>query len=117
MLVTTSEVVPLMAVATTLSDRMGMARSTMRAASILELGALLLVSLLVGTVTGAIATWVIVPSIDPLPTIPPQPLLAFPFAAIVATGLFLAVATFVGGTAADRGARHVSTGEVMRVAE
>ncbi|HET9311761.1 MAG TPA: hypothetical protein VFP41_11140 [Actinomycetota bacterium] len=105
------------AVATTLSDRMGMARSTMRAASILELGALLLVSLLVGTVTGAIATGVIVPSIDPLPTIPPQPLLAFPFAAIVATGLFLAVATFVGGTAADRGARHVSTGEVMRVAE
>jgi len=105
------------AVATTLSDRMGMARSTMRAASILELGALLLASLLVGTITGAIATGVIVPSIDPLPTIPPEPLLAFPFAAIVATGLCLAVAAFVGGTAADRGARHVSTGEVMRVAE
>jgi putative ABC transport system permease protein len=105
------------AVATTLSDRMGMPRSTMRTASILELGALLLVSLLVGTVTGAVATGVIVPSIDPLPTIPPDPLLAFPFAAIVTTGLILAVAAFLGGTAADRGARHVSTAEVMRVAE
>ncbi len=105
------------AVATTLSDRMGMPRSTMRTASILELGALLLVSLLVGSVTGAVATEVIVPSIDPLPTIPPDPLLAFPFAAIVTTGLCLAVAAFVGGTAADRGARHISTAEVMRVAE
>jgi putative ABC transport system permease protein len=96
---------------------MGMPRSTMRAASILELGALLLVSLVVGTATGAVATGVIVPSIDPLPTIPPEPLLAFPYAAIVATGLCLAVATVLGGTAADRGARHVSTAEVMRVAE
>jgi putative ABC transport system permease protein len=105
------------AVATTLSDRMGMPRSTMRTASILELGALLLVSLVVGTVTGAVATGVIVPSIDPLPTIPPDPLLAFPFAAIVTTGLFLAVAAILGGTSADRGARRISTAEVMRVAE
>ena len=105
------------AVATTLSDRMGMPRSTMRTASILELGGLLLASLLVGTFTGAIATGVIVPSIDPLPTIPPEPLLEFPFAAIATTAFCLAVATILGGTAADRGARHFSTAEVMRVAE
>jgi len=58
-----------------------------------------------------------VPSIDPLPTIPPEPLLEFPFAAIATTAFCLAVATIVGGTAADRGARHFSTAEVMRVAE
>ncbi|HWC70496.1 MAG TPA: hypothetical protein VG993_04960 [Actinomycetota bacterium] len=104
-------------VATTLSDRMGMPRSTMRAASIVELGFLLLVSLLFGTVAGAIATRIVVPSIDPLPTIPPEPLLVFPIVAVVVTGLCLAAASVVGGLAADRGGRTISTAEVMRVAE
>jgi hypothetical protein len=68
-------------------------------------------------VAGAIATRIVVPSIDPLPTIPPEPLLVFPIVAVVVTGLCLAAASVVGGLAADRGGRTISTAEVMRVAE
>jgi putative ABC transport system permease protein len=104
-------------VATTLSDRMGMPRYTMRAASIAELGAMLLVSFLVGTIVGVLSASIVVPSIDPLPTIPPAPLIVVPVAAVVVTGVCLVVASVVGGAIADRGARHRSTAEVMRVAE
>ncbi|MGZ8598261.1 MAG: hypothetical protein ACXWXB_08695 [Actinomycetota bacterium] len=104
-------------VATTLSDRMGMPRDTMRAASIAELGAMLLVSFLVGTIVGVLSASIVVPSIDPLPTIPPAPLIVTPVAAVVVTAVCLVVASVVGGAIADRGARHRSTAEVMRVAE
>ncbi|MGZ8615362.1 MAG: FtsX-like permease family protein, partial [Actinomycetota bacterium] len=104
-------------VATTLSDRMGMPRDTMRAASIAELGAMLLVSFLVGTIVGVLSASIVVPSIDPLPTIPPAPLIVTPVAAVAVTAVCLAVASVVGGAIADRGARHRSTAEVMRVAE
>ncbi len=104
-------------VATTLSGRMGMPRDTMRAASIAELGAMLLVSFLVGTIVGVLSASIVVPSIDPLPTIPPAPLIVTPVAAVVVTAVCLVVASVVGGAIADRGARHRSTAEVMRVAE
>lgn len=104
-------------VATTLSDRMGMPRHTMRAASIAELGAMLLVSFLVGTIVGVLSASIVVPSIDPLPTIPPAPLIVTPIVAVVVTAVCLVVASVVGGAIADRGARHRSTAEVMRVAE
>lgn len=104
-------------VATTLSDRMGMPRHTMRVASIAELGAMLLVSFLVGTIVGVLSASIVVPSIDPLPTIPPAPLIVTPVVAVVVTAVCLVVASVVGGAIADRGARHRSTAEVMRVAE
>ena len=104
-------------VATTLSDRMGMARHTMRAASIAELGAMLLVSFLVGTIVGVLSASIVVSRIDPLPTIPPAPMIVMPVEAVVVTAVCLVVASVVGGAIADRGARHLSTAEVMRVAE
>ena len=104
-------------VATTLSARMGMARSTMRAASVVELGSVLLVSSAVGALSGMVAAAVVVPSLDPLPSIPPTPLVVAPIVATLVTTACLAVAAWLGGTIADRGARRVSTAEVMRVAE
>jgi putative ABC transport system permease protein len=104
-------------VATTLSDRMGMPLHMMRTASIAELGAMLLVSFLVGTIVGVLSASIVVPSIDPLPTIPPAPLIVTPIVALVVTAVCLMVASVVGGAIADRGARHRSTAEVMRVAE
>jgi putative ABC transport system permease protein len=104
-------------VATLLSDRMGMPRSTMRAASIVELGALLAVSFVAGSLVGLVSSALVVPSIDPLPSIPPAPLIAVPAAALLVTAIGLAAAAVVGGAMADRGARARSTAEVMRVAE
>ncbi|MET0801744.1 MAG: hypothetical protein ABWZ53_11320 [Actinomycetota bacterium] len=105
------------AVATTLSDRMGMPRSTMRTASVIELGALLLVAAVIGTAAGLASASVVVPSLDPLPSIPPEPLIVWPLAASFVTFLCLAAAALAGGSSADRGARRSSVAEVMRVAE
>ena len=104
-------------VATLLSDRMGMPRSTMRAASVVELGAMLAVSFVAGTLVGLVSSALVVPSIDPLPSIPPAPLVAVPWFALLVTAAGLVAAAFVGGAMADRGARASSTAEVMRVAE
>jgi len=104
-------------VATLLSDRMGMPRSTMRAASVVELGAMLAVSFVAGALVGLVSSALVVPSIDPLPTIPPAPLIAVPSSALLVTAAALAAAAVVGGALADRGARARSTAEVMRVAE
>jgi putative ABC transport system permease protein len=104
-------------VATLLSDRMGMPRSTMRAASVAELGAMLAVSFVAGSLVGLVSSALVVPSIDPLPSIPPDPLVAVPWFALLVTAAGLAAAAVVGGVMADRGARASSTAEVMRVAE
>jgi putative ABC transport system permease protein len=104
-------------VATLLSDRMGMPRSTMRAASVVELGAMLAVSFVAGAVVGLVSSALVVPSIDPLPSIPPAPLIAVPASALLVTAAALAASAVVGGALADRGARARSTAEVMRVAE
>ena len=104
-------------VATLLSDRMGMPRSTMRAASVVELGAMLAASFVAGALVGLVSSALVVPSIDPLPSIPPAPLVAVPWFALLVTAAGLVGAAFVGGAMADRGARASSTAEVMRVAE
>ncbi len=105
------------AVATVLSDRMGMPATTMRRASVVELGAMLVVALVVGTAVGLVSISVVVPSLDPLSSIPPDPLIVVPTIALALTACCLAIAAVAGGTIADRGARRVSTAEVMRVAE
>ena len=105
------------AVATSLSDRMGMRRATMRTASIVELGVLLGVSLFVGAMAGVVSVKLIVPSLDPLPSIPPGPLIVLPVTSLAITAACFALAALVGGTVTDRGARRDSTAEVMRVAE
>jgi predicted lysophospholipase L1 biosynthesis ABC-type transport system permease subunit len=104
-------------VATLLSDRMGMPRSTMRDASVAELGALLAASFVAGSLVGLVSSALVVPSIDPLPSIPPAPLVAVPWLALLVTAAGLVAAAIVGGAMADRGARASSTAEVMRVAE
>ena len=104
-------------VATLLSERMGMRATTTRAATVLELGALLLGSFLIGTIVGVFATSVVVPSLDPLPSILPDPLVVLPLGAVAVTAGSLAVAAFAGGAVADRAAGRPSGAEVMRVAE
>jgi putative ABC transport system permease protein len=100
-----------------LSQRMGQERTTMRRALILELGAVLLASLAVGAIVGGLAARVVVSHLDPLPTIPPSPLLVQPVIAIVVGALAVAIAAVVGGRLADRAERRTPLGEVLRVAE
>lgn len=100
-----------------LSARMGMTARMLRRSLVAELGAVLGVALAIGGAVGVVAVAVVVPSLDPLPTVPPDPVILRPWWAMVAAGLVLALASLIGGALAARAARGVSLGEVMRAAE
>ena len=101
--------------ASTLSTRMGSNDAMSRRALTMELGAPMLVSLVVGSVVGVLVAPTILGSLDPLPAIPPAQLTVRPWEAVAAATALLVVATFVGGWLAARAARRVSLAEVMRV--
>ncbi|HVD69739.1 MAG TPA: hypothetical protein VNG34_02655 [Actinomycetota bacterium] len=104
-------------VATELSRRMGQADGTMRRSLVLELGTVLIGALVVGAVVGGVATSLVAPRLDPLPTIPPDALIVLPFVGIAIGLLATVIASVVGALLADRSARRVPLGEVLRVAE
>lgn len=100
-----------------LSTRMGMGHGQHRRALVLELGAMLLFAFAVGASLALVAARFTVPLLDPLATIPPDPLLVVPLAVIVGTGLFATALAWLGAAATNRRARAIDLGEVMRVAE
>jgi putative ABC transport system permease protein len=104
-------------VASALSDRMGLLPVTMRRSLILELAIPLFVGLVVGASSGLIGARVVTPYIDPLPTIPPDPILTVPLAIIAVAAIGLGAAAVLGGRLASRATRDVSLGEVLRVAD
>lgn len=104
-------------VASALSYRMGLRRGTMRRSLTIELGALLFGGLLIGGASGLLATSVVVPHLDPLSTIPPNPVSVVPIVAVASAAIFLIVAAIGGGWIADNATRDVHLGEVLRVAE
>jgi hypothetical protein len=101
--------------ASTLSTRMGSDDAMARRSLTLELGAPLLVALVVGTLVGVFVAPTILTALDPLPEIPPAKLSVQPWEAVAAAAVLLLVATFVGGWLAARAARRISLAEVMRV--
>ena len=61
-----------------LSERMGLQAGTMRRSLVFELALLLFGGLVVGAATGLIGAAIVVPYLDPLPTIPPGRSRSFP---------------------------------------
>ena len=104
-------------VAMALSERMGLQAGTMRRSLVTELAVLLFGGLVVGAVTGLMGAAIVIPYLDPLPTIPPGPITVVPFAVVVAAAGALAVVAVVGGWLAARAARGVRLGEVLRVVD
>jgi putative ABC transport system permease protein len=100
-----------------LSARMGMTGSMLRRSLVVELGVVLGVALVIGGLAGIVSVAVVVPALDPLPSVPPDPLILRPWWALLGAGAVLAVAAVVGGALAARAARAASLGEVMRAAE
>ena len=80
-------------------------------------GVVLIGALVVGAVVGAVATRLVAPRLDPLPTIPPDSLIVLPVVGISIGLLATVIASVVGALLADRSARRVPLGEVLRVAE
>jgi putative ABC transport system permease protein len=104
-------------VASALSDRMGLRPVTMRRSLVLELAIPLFAGLAVGTAAGLIGARVVTPYLDPLPTIPPDPISVVSWGIVAAAAVGLAAAAILGGRLASRATRGVSLGEVLRVAE
>ena len=100
-----------------LSERMGLQAGTMRRSLVFELALLLFGGFVVGAATGLIGAGIVIPYLDPLPTIPPGPITVVPFAVVVVAFGALAVVALVGGWLAARAAREVRLGEVLRVAD
>ena len=104
-------------VSTALSERMGLQAGTMRRSLVLELATLLFGGLLVGAATGLIGASIVIPYLDPLPTIPPGPIEVVPWGVVAVAVVGLGVVALIGGWLANRAARDVSLGEVLRVAD
>ena len=104
-------------VSTALSARMGLSEGTVRRSLVLELSAVLFAALAVGGTVGMIGAAYVTPYLDPLPTIPPDPVSVLPWVAVAAAAVGLAVTAIVGGWLSTRAARDVRLGEALRVAE
>jgi hypothetical protein len=100
-----------------LSRRMGLRDRSYRRALVLELTALLVLSYLLGVILALAAAFVISGMVDPLDTIPPEPLFVLPLAGIPVALVVLLVVAVTGGWLTNRRARQTNFAEVMRLAD
>jgi putative ABC transport system permease protein len=100
-----------------LSLRMGMDDATHRRSLFLELGSMLAAAavLAIGLALGS--SFLMIPRLDPLGAIPPEPLVDVPVLRLGVVVFGLLVAAVLGARLAHRRARVAHLGEVMRVAE
>jgi hypothetical protein len=96
---------------------MGMSDAAQRRALTLELGAMLLWGYAVGVALAFVAGTFTVPLLDPIPTVPPDPLTVRPLVVSAITAVALGALAWLGAAVTARRARGVDLGEVMRVAE
>jgi hypothetical protein len=96
---------------------MGMTDATQAASLRRELAAMLGAALAIAAVLAVVSGVVIAPLIDPLPTVPPPPLLVVPWVPFALAGVLVAAATVAGARLTAGRVRRVELGEVMRVAE
>ncbi|HKX25339.1 MAG TPA: ABC transporter permease [Actinomycetota bacterium] len=100
-----------------LSIRMGMGPGSHRRSLALEVGSMLGGAFVLGVGLGLAASVLLVGRLDPLPVVPPDPLLVWPVPAIVAALGGAASATWLAAWITSRRAAAVRLGEAMRVAE
>jgi hypothetical protein len=100
-----------------LSRRMGLRDRSYRRALVLELSALLVLSYLLGVVLALGAAFAISGMVDPLETIPPEPLFVVPLAGIPVALVVLLAVSVTGGWFTNRRARQTNFAEVMRLAD
>jgi putative ABC transport system permease protein len=100
-----------------LSERMGLQAGTMRRSLVFELAVLLFGGLAVGAATGLVGAAIVIPHLDPLPTIPPGSISVVPWGVVAVAAVGLGVVALVGGWFASRATRGIRLGEVLRVAD
>jgi putative ABC transport system permease protein len=100
-----------------LSLRMGMRRWAHLIATATEVGAMLVIAYVAGAVLAITAARLTVPLLDPLQTIPPDPIAVVPVITVAIAAPVLLLAAFVGGWLVERRARAADLGQVMRLAD
>jgi putative ABC transport system permease protein len=100
-----------------LSTRMGMPPSSHRRSLVLETGSMLVAAFVLGVGLGMVAAALLVGRLDPIPVVPPDPVLVAPSVAIAVALAGVAVVAWIGAWVTSRQAASVHLGEVMRVAE
>ncbi|MFN2489942.1 MAG: hypothetical protein ABR529_09440 [Actinomycetota bacterium] len=103
-------------VAGALAARMGLARRAHAVAVAVELASMLAVSFTLGTALSVLAADLVLAEIDPLPSVPPAPLLRLPLGAIALIGVLALLAAAAGAWWVQRAAARADVAEVLRVA-
>lgn len=99
-----------------LARRMGLDGRTHRRSVLVELLAMLLTAFVLGAVFSTVAAWMVHGRLDPIPALPPGPLLAVPQLMFGVTALGIIVVCMVGAALVQRRADHTRVAEVMRLA-
>ncbi len=100
-----------------LSLRMGIRPSTHLLSVTLEVGLILLVASMAGLALAVVAARLIVPLVDPISAIPPEPLTVVPVLTLALVAPLLVLVALAGGWLTDRRARSADLGQVMRLAD
>lgn len=100
-----------------LASRMGLGRAAHRRAVALELAGMLVTALAVGGLLALAAARLVIPSLDPLPEVPPPPEMALPGAMLLTLAFAVGVVCWAGSWVVQGMADRTRVGEVLRVAE
>ncbi|HEY3212074.1 MAG TPA: FtsX-like permease family protein [Actinomycetota bacterium] len=100
-----------------LSLRMGMRSSRHLVAIAIEVAAMLVIGYVAGTVLAIVAARVTVPLLDPIESIPPDPITVVPVVLIALAAPALLLVALAGGWLTERRARSADLGQVMRLAD
>jgi len=99
-----------------LARRMGLTRGDHRKAVALELGGMLIISLLIGASLALLSSWLVYARLDPLPTVPPDPLFSIPPVLFLVLVPVIAMAALLGAWRVQRKADTANVAEVLRYA-
>ena len=100
-----------------LSLRMGMRSSGHLVALAIEVGAMLVIAYMAGTLLAIVAARLTIPLLDPIESIPPDPITVVPVVLVAIVAPALLLAALAGGWLTERRARSADLGQVMRLAD
>lgn len=99
-----------------LARRMGLQRGTHRLSVLVELLAMLLTAFVLGALFSTVAAALVHTRLDPIPALPPGPMLAVPQLLFGATALGIILVCALGASLVQRRADNARVAEVMRLA-
>jgi putative ABC transport system permease protein len=100
-----------------LARRMGLRSRAFRVSVAVEVGVMLLASLVIGTGLSLIAVFLVYKRFDILPSLPPDPLFRVPVITFALAAVGLIAAAAVAGRVTERRARSANVAENLRLAE